>query len=185
MTKYILLVIALLGSMKFINAQDTGLSFEVQYPILFSDEKNAYPINNGVLGGSLQYQFTDNIPFNFGVEYKFDFFQSHKGTYNGTKILPVSFLYSNFNLFGKFLFIDIPEMQLYATGGFTTYKYSTGLSRSFLGFNTGAGLTYDIFDQIYASTSFSYIKATRKSLNNSYKETEKNMLLRVGLGFKF
>jgi hypothetical protein len=140
MTKYIFLTIALIASLKFVKAQDTGISFEVQYPILFSDDGNNYPKNNGVLGGSLQYQFTDNIPFNFGVEYKFDFFQSYKGTYNGTKILPVNYLYSNFNLFGKFLFIDIPELQLYATGGFTTYKYNTGFSTSFFGFNSRAGL---------------------------------------------
>ena len=185
MYKRFLFLVFILSSFYTTQAQDTGISFEVQYPIMFSNEDYQYHENNGVLGGSLQYQITDNIPFNFGIEYKFDFFQSHEGYHNTSEIRKVGFLFNNINLYSKMLFISAPELQLYTTAGFTTYKYRNGLSRNFIGFNAGGGLTYDIYDTIYLSSSFSYMKATRKNLSQDYKENEKFTLLRVGLGFKF
>ena len=177
----ILLIIAFSNSVK---AQDSGISFEVQYPLIFSDE-NSYPNNVGMLGGSLQYQFTDGIPFNFGMEYKFDLFQTTEKLSEFSEHTKRNFLISNINLYSKMLFITLPQLQLYTTGGFTVYKYkNTGVGRSFLGFNVGAGITYDIFDKIYVVGSYSYIKATlNDSFGNPFSKDE-HQLIRVGFGFK-
>ena len=174
-----------LVGMMCIQAQDSGISFEMQFPLLFSDSNNEYPENNGVLGGVLQYQITDDIPFNFGFEYKFDLFQSHKNVYNSPKVQRTGFLINSINAYSKMMFISVPELQLYVSGGFVVYKYTKGLSRSYLGYNVGGGLTYDIFDKIYLVASYSHIQATKKGINTETEHKEKHQLLRIGLGLNF
>jgi len=185
MRRFFLNISFVLLSVMYLNAQESGISFEMQYPLLFSDGANEYPENNGVLGGVLQYQITDNIPFNFGFEYKFDLFQSYKNLYDNSKVKRIGFLINNINAYSKMMFITVPELQLYVSGGFVVYKYTKGLSRSYLGYNIGGGLTYDVFDKIYLVTSFTHIQATRKGIDLEIKHKEKHQLLRVGIGLNF
>lgn len=185
MYKFIILIIILFGFSTKSNAQYSGMSFEVHYPIIFSDEANTYSDTEGVLGGTLQYQFTDNIPFNFGVEYKFDLIQAVEQRSELHEPTKINFLISNINVFSKMLFITHPELQLYVAGGFSQYKYSGGeTTPSYLGFNFGSGLTYDIFDKIYLLSSYSYIQTSLKQ-NEGGKLKDKQQLIRVGFGFKF
>ncbi len=186
MFKYMLLLVVIF-SFSFQNiAQDSGLSFEVHYPLIFSDKNNTYSDTSGVLGGVLQYQFTDNIPFNFGVEYKFDLLQTVENLSEFTEPTKRNFLINNLNVFSKMLFVTIPELQLYTSAGFTTYKYkNTTAGRSHIGFNAGAGLSYDIFEQIYFLASYSFIKATLKQNDGESLTSDKHHLVRLGAGFKF
>ena len=169
-------------------AQDSGISFEVDYPLIFSDKHNQYSDTSGVLGGALQYQITDNIPFNFGLEYKFDLIQATEitGSNGNVKTSKRAFLINNLNVYSKMLFIDIPELQLYVTGGFSTYKYRGGKGiPSYIGYNAGGGLTYDILDRTYLLVSYSFIKARLKQYNGNTLNVDKNQLIRLGFGFKF
>jgi opacity protein-like surface antigen len=97
-----------------------------------------------------------------------------------------NFLINNLNVFSKMLFVTIPELQLYTSAGFTTYKYkNTTTGRSHIGFNAGAGLSYDIFEQIYFLASYSFIKATLKQNDGESLTSDKHHLARLGAGFKF
>ena len=186
MYKFIIRIIILFGFNTKSNAQYSGMSFEVHYPIIFSNEGNTYSDSQGVLGGALQYQFTDNIPYNFGVEYKFDLIQTIEQLSEYSEPTKRNFLISNINVFGKMLFITVPELQLYVTGGFSQYKYKgSETTPSYLGFNIGGGLSYDIYDSIYMLSSYSFIKTSQKSFSGDYKSDETNQLIRVGFGFKF
>ncbi len=185
MRTYLLFAVFLIGFFNISKAQDTGVSFEMHYPLIFSDEHNAYTDNEGVLGGALQFQFTDNVPFNFGIEYKFDLFQTIENLSEYTETTKRNFLISNINLFSKMMFVTVPELQLYTTGGFTTYKYkNTSTGRSHIGFNVGAGLSYDIFEKIYLFSSYSFIKATLKQNDGESLTSDKYQLIRIGFGFK-
>jgi len=186
MKKSIILFAILFGFFLKSNAQYSGMSFEVHYPIIFSDEANTYSDSQGVLGGALQYQFTDNIPFNFGLEYKFDLIQTVEHISEYSEPTKRNFLISNINVFSKMLFITAPELQLYVTGGFSQYKYKQSSDgRSHLGFNVGGGLTYDIYDKIYLLSSYSYIQASLKQNDGVSYNSDKHQLIRAGFGFKF
>lgn len=183
MYKYFLLITISIGFFTQSKGQDTGMSFEVHYPLIFSQD-NTYSDSQGILGGALQYQFTDNIPFNFGLEYKFDLIQTTEHISEYTEPTKRNFLISNINLYSKMLFVTIPELQLYTTGGFTTYKYKdSGIGRSHLGFNAGAGLSYDMFGSIYLFTSYSFIKATLTQNDGESLTSDKHHLVRLGFGF--
>lgn len=172
----------------FINshAQDSGMSFEVHYPIIFSDDANTYSDSQGFLGGTLQYQFTDNIPFNFGIEYKFDLIQTVEHLSEYSEPTKRNFLISNINVFSKMLFITAPELQIYVTGGFSQYKYKqSAVGRSHLGFNVGGGLSYDFSDKIYLVSSYSYIQTSLKQNDGDSLSSDKHQLIRAGFGFKF
>ncbi len=185
MYKKIIFFTILLGFAIKSNAQYSGMSFEVHYPLIFSNSLNDYSDTNGVLGGSLQYQFTDNIPFNFGLEYKFDLIQAvRKLEYSDPT--QINYLISNINLFSKMMLITMPEMQIYVSGGFTQYKYkSNPTGRSNLGFNIGGGLNYDIYNQIYLFSNYSYLNTTLKYNNGESGNNETHQMVRIGFGFKF
>lgn len=186
MNRYIILFSIFFGFLIKTNAQYSGMSFEVHYPLIFSSEKNTYSDSQGVLGGTLQYQFTENVPFNFGLEYKFDLIQTVEQLSEYTDPTKRNFLISNINLFSKMMFITHPELQLYVTGGFTQYKYKkTTPGRSYLGYNIGGGLNYDFNEKIYALTNYSFLSASFKENSGDYKKDETHQLVRLGLGFKF
>lgn len=185
MRSIFLYLIVIIGFTNMLKAQDSGITFEVQYPLIFSNE-NAYSNNTGILGGSLQYQITDGIPFNFGLEYKFDLFQTTEKLSQYSKHTKRNFLINNINAYSKMLFVNLPELQLYTTGGFTVYKYrNTGAGRSHLGFNVGGGFNYDIYEKIYLLVSYSYIKASLKQDDGTTYYRDKHQLIRFGVGLKF
>jgi len=186
MHKSIILFAILVSFFVKTNAQYSGASFEIHYPLIFSDNYNEYIETDGVLGGSLQYQFTENIPFNFGIEYKFDLIKAVDNPSDYSTPKNINYLISNINLFSKMMLITVPELQIYLTGGFSQYKYrGSDITPSYLGFNLGGGLTYDIYDKIYVFSTYSFLKTSLKSHDGDYKYTEKNQLVRMGLGFKF
>lgn len=181
----ILLLMSLLSTGIF--AQDTGISFEIDYPLIFSNRENQYSDTSGILGGALQYQVTDDIPFNFGFEYKFDLIQATEilGANGNITAKKRAFLLNSLNAYGKMLFLDIPELQFYVTGGFSTYKYRGGKGTpSYIGYNAGGGITYDIMDQTYLLVTYSFMKARVKQYNGITINIDKNQLIRLGLGFK-
>jgi hypothetical protein len=184
MKKTILLFIVLFGFIAKSNAQDSGISFEVHYPYIVNDTLNRYSENQGVLGGNLQFQFTDNVPFNFGIEYRFDLIQAVEQLSEFNEPAKRTFLINNINLFSKMQLVTLPELKIVVDGGFTQYKYDKGQGRpSALGFNLGGGLNYDIYDKIYAFISYSYIR-TRITQNDGHKQRPDNyQLIRIGLGF--
>lgn len=186
MYKFIILTLILAGFNTKMNAQYSGVSFEIHYPIIFSHENNTYSDSEGVFGGALQYQFTENIPFNFGLEYKFDLVQTIEHLSEYSEPTKRNFLISNINVFSKMMFITAPELQLYVSSGFSQYKYRGGdTTPSYLGFNIGGGLSYDIYDQIYILSSYSFVKTNQKSFSGDYKKDETNQIIRAGFGFKF
>jgi len=186
MQKSTILILILFSFFIKSSAQYSGMSFEVHYPLVFSDENNTYSDSQGVLGGTLQYQFTENIPYNFGLEYKFDLVQTVERLSEYSEPTKRNFLISNINVFGKMLFITVPELQIYASGGFTQYKYkNTTAGRSHLGFNVGGGLSYDIYDKIYILSNYSLLKTNLKDNSGEFSKDETHQVIRMGLGFKF
>jgi opacity protein-like surface antigen len=188
MNNYFFIISLVLGGIYNIHAQ-SGLTFESHYPIITTTQSsyevdNGKRNNSGVIGGNFQYQFTDNLITNYGIEYKFDIYQDviiNQYTNGGKKNFV---LMSNINLFGKFLFIDMPELQLIASGGFTVYKKGGNGSRSHTGYNFGGGVQYDIFDGVYVFTNYNYAKAKLKQNNEYSTEPEYHHIIRLGLGFR-
>lgn len=171
-----------------INAQ-SGLSFEMHYPLIFSYQNDSTSGDNvlerrnneGVLGGNFQYQFSDNLEFNYGISYQFETFQEARiSQYTSAK--KRYFLMNHINIFGKFLFIDIPKLQAVASGGFTTYK--KGSLKSNLGYNLGGGFQYDLFNTIYFFTTYHYAKARLKHNADYSANPEYHHIIRFGLGFR-
>lgn len=186
MYKYLIILVIALSSFLQINAQDSGVSFELHYPAIFADENNNYSDVQGVFGGAIQYQLTDNNKFNYGVEYKFDISQVKKVGRDST--IPVTnrnILINHLNIFSKLNLDDYEKFKMYVDAGFSTYKdQENSKSQSFNGFNGGLGLSYDMIERVYLHTSFNYIKAFKKDKQTDNVETESQQIIRIGIGFK-
>jgi len=179
------LIILALALCTFTNsiAQDSGLSFELHYPLVFENPNNQYSETQGVFGGALQYQLTANDRFNYGVEYKFDLNQTKKITEISSEDL--QFILNHLNLFAKINLDDTNAFKLYVDGGLTIYKYKQSVaSQSYTGFNAGLGFSYDIMERIYLHTNFNFIKSFKKQQQTGFVDTESKQVIRLGLGFK-
>jgi hypothetical protein len=184
MNKYFFFLLLSLGFLSQSIAQDSGLSFELHYPIDFEKSTNQYTDVQGIFGGSLQYQLTDNNEFNYGIEYKFDLNQ-------GRKILQYStgetfnFLINHINFFTKLNLDEYEKFKLYIAAGFSVYNYNkSSTSSSYTGFNGNLGFTYDLIERIYFQSNFSYVKAFLKQKQTGYVDTESRQIIRLGIGFK-
>lgn len=188
MRNYFILIILILGLQTRGNAQ-SGLSFEMHYPLIFTYQNNNNDDsdtlekrnNEGVLGGNFQYQFSDNTNYNYGISYIFETIQEASIITN-TQAKKKYFLINHINLFGKISFNSIPKLQAIASGGFTTYK--KGGSKSNIGFNYGGGFQYDLFKEIYFFTTYHYAKARIKQNVDYSTDPEYHHIVRFGLGFR-
>jgi len=141
---------------------------------------------DGVIGGSFNFQFTDNLQYNFGASYQFDVFQYNLLQSEYSTPTKAGFMMNHIDLYSKLMFIDLPELQLKILGGFTTFKYKSGASdRSYNGFNAGAGFSYDVSEQLYIISNYTFIHATKKYNDGSSQTPESFHLARLGLGFNF
>lgn len=186
MYKHLITLAVILGSFSQINAQDSGVSFELHYPAIFANENNNYSDVQGVFGGAIQYRLSDNNKFNYGVEYKFDISQVKDVRREST--IPVTsrnILINHINIFSKLDLDDYQKFKMYVDAGFSTYKdKENSNSQSFNGFNGGIGLSYDMIERVYLHTSFNYIKAFKKDKQTDNVETESQQIIRIGIGFK-
>ncbi|HIP48226.1 MAG TPA: hypothetical protein EYG92_04575 [Lutibacter sp.] len=188
MRNYLFLFIFIIG-IQFKGVAQSGLSFEMHYPLIFTYQNDSFNGNDalvnrnneGVLGGNFQYQFSDNVEYNYGISYQFETFQEARITQN-TNAKKTFFLMSHINLFGKILFIDVPKLQAIVSGGFTTYK--KGGQKSNLGYNFGGGFQYDIFNEIYFLTTYHYAQAKLKHNVDYSSDPEYHHIIRFGLGFR-
>ena len=110
MRNYLILFIFIIG-IQLKGIAQSGLSFEMYYPLISTyqndrfDENDALVNRNneGVLGGNFQYQFSDNVEYNYGISYQFETIQEAKiNSDNNAK--KTYFLMSHINLFGKILY---------------------------------------------------------------------------------
>jgi len=182
MRKLILISIYLLAGLQLINAQNSGISVEIHYPITFADQYQGDL--SGVLGGSFQFQFSDNEKFNYGVEYKFDTNQATLIHENSTAKKKV-YLYNHINLFSKINLDTAERLKMYLSTGISIFKYNNSKrSPSYIGFNVGTGFSYNITNQLYLFTNYTFIKARKKQQNNSeYIDRETLQIIRLGVGF--
>ncbi len=165
-------------------AQDSGLSFELHYPLDFEKTTNQYTDVQGIFGGALQYRLTDNDKLNYGIAYKFDLIQANKILpYSPTK--KFNFLVNHINLFGKLNLDNSNLLQLQVTGGLSVYNYNKSSNNSgYTGFNAGVGLSYNLVERVYFHTNFSYIKAFLKQKQTGFVDTESRQIIRFGVGFR-
>ena len=185
MRKYLFIFIVSFFSLTQTKAQDSGLSFELHYPLVFADDLNSFSDVQGIFGGALQYQLTDNHKFNYGVEYRFDLSQSRKDNFNVITSTSFQYLMNHINLFTKLNVDEMEKFKVYIDAGFTVYKYKEGSnSQSYTGFNGGLGFNYDIMRRIYLQANFNYIKSFKKQQQTSFVDKESHQIIRFGLGFK-
>lgn len=184
MKQYFIILLLVFGSFSFIHAQDSGVSFEVHYPLDFEKETNQYSEVFGIFGGALQYQFTDAARYNFGVEYRFDLNQANR-LFDGGPSKKVQFVQSHLNIFSKIYLDDAERFKGYVAGGFTTYKYSqSSTTQAYIGYNVGIGFNYDLLERVYIHSSYSYIKASKRQKQTDFVDDETRHIIRFGLGFK-
>lgn len=183
----IFLLLFLLLNIYISKAQYSGVSLEMHYPIVVSVAETNYSTEvDGVIGGSFNFQFTDNLQYNFGASYQFDVFQYNLLQSEYSKPTKSGFVMNHIDLYSKLMFIDLPELQLIILGGFTTFKYKKSANdRSYNGFNAGAGFSYDVSEQLHIITNYSYIQATKKYNDGTRPTPEGFHLARIGLGFNF
>jgi len=185
MQRFIQVLLISISTLSNINAQDSGLSFELHYPTIFVDENNDFSDVQGVFGGTIQYQLSANDKFNYGVEYKFDISQVKVKLSDTAPTTNTNILINHINVFSKIDFDEYQKFRMYVNVGFTTYKNrESSNSQSFNGFNGGLGLSYEMLDRVYLHTSFDYIKAFKKVKQTDIVETESQQIIRIGLGFK-
>jgi hypothetical protein len=158
----------------------------MHYPVVISlGELNYSTELDGVIGGTFEFQFTDNVQYNFGIDYTFDVFQANR-VLEYSEPTKIGLMQNHFDLFSKLRFIDIPELQMKIQGGFTTYKYSKGTAnRNYNGFNAGTGFSYTASEQLYIFTNYSYTNTVLKSNEGYDQDKETYHVLRIGLGFNF
>ena len=184
MNKIILLLVLSFSFFFKAQSQDSGLSFELHYPLDFEKSTNQYTDVQGIFGAAIQYQLTANDKFNYGIEYKFDLNQGNKILqYSPNK--PFSFLINHINLFTKLNLDDYEKFKLYISAGFSVYNYNkSSTSSSYTGFNGGVGISYKLVDRIYFHSNFSYVKAFLKQKQTGYVDTESRQIIRFGVGFR-
>lgn len=183
MRKFLIVLIVLFSSYSTLQAQDSGLSFELHYPLVFENANNQYSETQGIFGGALQYQLTANDRINYGLEYKFDLNQTKRILDSYSEDL--QFMLNHINVFTKISLDEHNAFKMYIDGGLTIYKYKQSVaSQSYSGFNAGLGFSYDIMERIYIHTNFNYIKGFKKQKQTGFVDTESKQVIRLGLGFK-
>lgn len=187
MKKILLLTIVIICFNNIKAQTSSGVSLEMHYPVVISlSETNDYTELDGVIGGSFNFQFTDNLQYNFGFSYQFDVFQYNYYPNEYVEPTKSGFMMNHINLYSKLLFIDAPELQMKIQGGFSTYKYrKSQTDRSYNGYNAGAGLSYDVSEQLYITGNYSFIHAAKKFNDGSSGAPEVFHIGRIGLGFNF
>ncbi len=182
MQKLSFIFLFLIGSIQISNAQDSGISVEIFYPIVATEEYQGDL--EGVLGGAFQFQFSDTDVFNYGLEYKFDTSQATINYGNGAEPKKKSYLFNHINAFTKINIDSEQKLKGYLDGGFSVFKFGGGSSsRSYLGYNVGAGLSYDIMEQFYIFSNYNYVKASKNQNNDEFQYKETLQIIRFGIGY--
>lgn len=168
-----------------IKAQNSGVAFELHYPLAFADTYNFTNEIYGIIGGSVALQLSDNTDFNYGLKYKFDQL-IYNTLYNNSKTVNRNnFMIHHVNGFGTFSLNQSETIKLGLEGGLTFYKYrKSNYQPSYFGFNISPGLIYEFEKQFYIFAHYSYIKAALKQKQTGYVDQEKLQVTRVGIGFR-
>ncbi len=140
---------------------------------------------NGLLGGAVGFQISDNMDFNYGLKYKFDQLVFNTTYDNSHNVTRTSFMMHHVNGFGTYSINDSETFKAVLEGGLSFYKYKrSNLQPSFFGFNISPGLNLEFRNQFYLFLNYSFIKTKLKRRQTGFIENEKMNTVRLGVGFK-
>jgi len=181
MRKTSLFLLFLIGFTTLSKAQSTGISAEIFYPIVSTED---YQGNlDGVLGGAFQFQFSDEAIFNYGLEYRFDTSQATIA-YENSPVKSKMYIFNHINMFSKINIDKDKRFKAFIDGGFSVFKFGGGsTARNYIGYNVGAGLSYDIMEQFYIFSNYNLVKATKKQNSGEFEYKETLNIIRFGIGF--
>lgn len=168
-----------------LQAQDSGVSFELHYPFAIADVQNNTTELTGLLGAAVGFQFSNMSNFNYGIKYKFDQYTYSQDRLNSIQTERKNFMMHNINGFGKYYINYSGTMEAVFEGGLTFYKYNKSNTQpSYFGFNLNPGLNYNFHENFYALVNYSYINTGLKDRQTEYVKKEQFHVFRVGIGFK-
>jgi hypothetical protein len=184
MRKYLfLLLLGLIGINN--SAQNSGVSFELHYPIIIPDSKNYVDEANGIIGGSVQFQFSNSDLLNYGIKYKFDQIASRVTFENTSTVNDLNFLTHHINLFGNYNLDRSETIKAVLESGITFYKYkNSSTNPAFFGFNISPGLNVQFHEKFYGLLNYSYVKTSLKQKQTNFRDRETMQFVRIGFGFK-
>lgn len=166
-----------------LTAQNSGVSVELHYPYVSSNSNNNYSDVNGIFGGVVRFQFTDNDFANYGISYQFDMSQTYEKNYIND-VNKLNFLMNHIDGFVLLKLDDVNDLQFLIQSGFTFYKYKeNNYQPGFTGFNIGGGLQYPLNEKFYIHATYNWLKATIKQKQTNFVDGEKYGIVRAGIGF--
>ena len=185
MRKITLIAVLLVVFFGKMNAQDSGVSFELHYPILIPDATNYVSETNGVIGGGIGFQFSDADVFNYGLKYKFDQISSRTTLIGSNTSNSLNFMIHSINAFGTVNLNNSQTVKGVVEAGIAFYKYRESTTQpSYFGFDLGPGINVEFNEQFYAFGSYNFLKTQLKQKQTGYIESEKLQAIRIGVGFK-
>lgn len=167
------------------NAQNSGVSFQLHYPLIIPADDNYVNDVSGIIGGSISFQFTDEPVYNYGIKYTFDQIASRTNSRYTTTVTELNFMTHHINGFGTANLNYSETVKGVVEAGISFYKYRESTTQpSYFGFNTGTGINFEFHDHFYAFASYNFIKTSLKNKQTEYIEKETLQAIRAGIGFK-
>ncbi len=161
-------------------AQDSGISAELVYPIQIP--KYYQGDLSGIMGLGIQFQFTDNDVFNYGIEYKFEMIQGVYQVNENTNPTNKTYVFNNLGLYGKTSLS--PGFLLYTGIGGNAFNWgASGDSRKYFGYYISGGMDVMITDQWYLLANYQWSNAKKNTNLSDFSYQEKLSTIRIGVGF--
>lgn len=167
------------------NAQNSGVAFELHYPIIIPADANYVNDISGIIGGSISFQFTDNPVYNYGLKYTFDQLASRANSRYTTAVTELNFMTHHIDGFGTVNLNSTQTVKGVLEAGISFYKYrESTLQPSYFGYNVGPGINVEFHERFYAFASYHFIKTGLKDKQTEFIEKETMQAIRAGIGFK-